>query len=33
GRNGHMPAQAHLGEDKIHMLASYVYSLSHQDEQ
>ncbi|MEH6492880.1 cytochrome-c oxidase, cbb3-type subunit III [Halopseudomonas sp.] len=33
GRNGHMPAQAHLGEDKIHMLASYIYSLSHQDEQ
>ncbi|MEH6566983.1 MAG: cytochrome-c oxidase, cbb3-type subunit III [Halopseudomonas sp.] len=29
GRNGHMPSQAHLGEDKIHMLASYIYSLSH----
>ena len=28
GRNGNMPSQAHLGEDKIHMLASYVYSLS-----
>ena len=33
GRNGHMPSQAHLGEDKIHMLASYVYSLSHKDAQ
>jgi cytochrome c oxidase cbb3-type subunit III len=33
GRNGHMPSQAHLGEDKIHMLASYIYSLSHQNEQ
>ncbi|MEH6386620.1 MULTISPECIES: cytochrome-c oxidase, cbb3-type subunit III [Pseudomonas] len=31
GRNGNMPAQAHLGEDKIHMLASYVYSLSQED--
>ncbi|MBL4610844.1 cytochrome-c oxidase, cbb3-type subunit III [Halopseudomonas sp.] len=28
GRNGNMPAQAHLGEDKIHMLTAYVYSLS-----
>ena len=28
GRNGNMPAQADLGEDKIHMLAAYVYSLS-----
>lgn len=28
GRNGNMPSQAHLGEDKIHMLAAYVYSLS-----
>jgi cytochrome c oxidase cbb3-type subunit 3 len=28
GRNGNMPSQAHLGDDKIHMLAAYVYSLS-----
>ncbi|GAA6131523.1 cytochrome-c oxidase, cbb3-type subunit III [Halopseudomonas sabulinigri] len=33
GRNGHMPSQAHLGEDKIHMLASYIYSLSHQQDE
>ncbi|EZQ14021.1 cytochrome Cbb3 [Halopseudomonas bauzanensis] len=32
GRNGNMPSQAHLGEDKLHMLASYVYSLSLDDE-
>jgi len=31
GRNGHMPAQTHLGEDKIHMLTAYVYSLSQED--
>lgn len=31
GRNGNMPAQAHLGEDKIHMLTAYVYSLSQED--
>jgi cytochrome c oxidase cbb3-type subunit III len=31
GRNGHMPAQAHLGDDKIHMLTAYVYSLSQED--
>ncbi|AQZ96156.1 cytochrome-c oxidase, cbb3-type subunit III [Halopseudomonas phragmitis] len=31
GRNGNMPAQAHLGEDKIHMLTAYVYSLSLED--
>ena len=31
GRNGNMPAQVHLGEDKIHMLASYVYSLSQEE--
>ncbi|HDZ57617.1 MAG TPA: cytochrome-c oxidase, cbb3-type subunit III [Pseudomonas xinjiangensis] len=31
GRNGNMPSQQHLGEDKIHMLASYVYSLSQED--
>ncbi len=30
GRNGHMPAQADLlGPDKVHLLAAYVYSLSH----
>lgn len=29
GRNGHMPAQAaYIGEDKVHLVASYVYSLS-----
>lgn len=32
GRNGNMPAQAHLGDDKLHMLAAYVYSLSLEDE-
>lgn len=31
GRNGNMPSQAHLGEDKLHMLAAYVYSLSLDD--
>ncbi|MFE8071587.1 cytochrome-c oxidase, cbb3-type subunit III [Marinobacteraceae bacterium S3BR75-40.1] len=32
GRSGMMPAQKeHLGEDKIHILAAYVYSLSHKD--
>lgn len=31
GRNGNMPSQAHLGDDKIHMLASYVYSLSQEE--
>ncbi|TWH76847.1 cytochrome c oxidase cbb3-type subunit 3 [Azomonas agilis] len=31
GRNGQMPAQQpYLGEDKVHLLAAYVYSLSHQ---
>ncbi len=30
GRNGQMPAQADfLGNDKVHLLAAYVYSLSH----
>jgi cytochrome c oxidase cbb3-type subunit 3 len=29
GRNGKMPAQKDtLGEDKVHLLAAYVYSLS-----
>ncbi len=29
GRNGRMPAQEeHLGNDKVHLLAAYVYSLS-----
>ena len=31
GRNGNMPSQAHLGDDKLHMLAAYVYSLSLED--
>ncbi|APE31455.1 cytochrome-c oxidase, cbb3-type subunit III [Halomonas aestuarii] len=32
GRNGHMPAQAaYIGEDKVHLVAAYVYSLSRQD--
>jgi cytochrome c oxidase cbb3-type subunit 3 len=30
GRKGHMPAHKDfLGEDKVHLLAAYVYSLSH----
>ena len=30
GRNGRMPAHAEfLGEAKVHLLAAYVYSLSH----
>jgi len=29
GRHGQMPAHAWLGEDKIKLLAAYVYSLSH----
>ncbi len=30
GRNGHMPAHRQfLGENKVHVLAAYVYSLSH----
>jgi cytochrome c oxidase cbb3-type subunit 3 len=28
GHNGHMPSHAWLGEDKIRVLAAYVYSLS-----
>lgn len=33
GRNGRMPAQeAILGNDKVHLLAAYVYSLSQQPE-
>ncbi|OWJ94951.1 cytochrome-c oxidase, cbb3-type subunit III [Pseudomonas sp. A46] len=33
GRNGQMPAQLeYLGEDKVHILAAYVYSLSHKAE-
>ena len=31
GRNGQMPAQdAYLGNDKVHLLAAYVYNLSQQ---
>lgn len=34
GRHGVMPAWKDiLGEDKVHLLASYVYSLSHNDQQ
>ncbi len=34
GRHGVMPAWKDiLGEDKVHLLASYVYSLSHNDRQ
>ena len=34
GRNGRMPAQeAILGNDKVHLLAAYVYSLSQQPKQ
>ena len=33
GRQGQMPAQVELqGNDKVHLLAAYVYSLSHPDE-
>ncbi len=33
GRNGQMPAHKDfLGEDKVHLLAAYVYSLSQQDQ-
>jgi cytochrome c oxidase cbb3-type subunit 3 len=33
GRNGQMPAQdQYLGNDKVHLLAAYVYSLSQQPE-
>ncbi|WP_355659739.1 cytochrome-c oxidase, cbb3-type subunit III [Halomonas salifodinae] len=29
GRNGHMPAQAaYIGEDKVHLVTAYIYSLS-----
>ncbi|WNK19638.1 cytochrome-c oxidase, cbb3-type subunit III [Halomonas piscis] len=32
GRNGHMPAQAaYIGEDKVHLVAAYVYSLRYDD--
>jgi cytochrome c oxidase cbb3-type subunit 3 len=32
GRQGQMPAQEQLqGNDKVHLLAAYVYSLSHGD--
>jgi cytochrome c oxidase cbb3-type subunit 3 len=29
GRHGKMPAHRWLGEDRIRLLAAYVYSLSH----
>mgnify|MGYP000137832668 CR=1 FL=1 len=34
GRQGHMPAQAQLSEDQIHLMTAYVYRLSgqHRDE-
>lgn len=33
GRNGQMPAQANfLGNDKVHLLAAYVYSLSNESQ-
>ncbi|QJQ96800.1 MULTISPECIES: cytochrome-c oxidase, cbb3-type subunit III [Halomonadaceae] len=32
GRNGHMPAQAaYIGEDRVHLVAAYVYSLRFND--
>ncbi|TFH88653.1 cytochrome-c oxidase, cbb3-type subunit III [Billgrantia azerbaijanica] len=32
GRNGHMPAQAaYIGEERVHLVAAYVYSLRQQD--
>ena len=34
GRHGNMPAQEEfLGNDKVHLLAAYVYSLSHQTQE
>ncbi|WP_044870271.1 cytochrome-c oxidase, cbb3-type subunit III [Pseudomonas sp. LFM046] len=34
GRNGQMPAQQeYLGQDKVHVLAAYIYSLSHKDQE
>jgi len=34
GRQGQMPAQEQLqGNDKVHLLAAYVYSLSHQEQE
>lgn len=33
GRHGKMPAHQWLGEDKIRVLAAYVYSLSHEQQQ
>ncbi|MNP38537.1 Cbb3-type cytochrome c oxidase subunit CcoP1 [compost metagenome] len=33
GRNGQMPAQQeYLGQDKVHILAAYIYRLSHKEE-
>ncbi|ALM51577.1 cytochrome-c oxidase, cbb3-type subunit III [Halomonas huangheensis] len=33
GRNGKMPAQARwIGEERVHLVAAYVYSLGHQQE-
>jgi cytochrome c oxidase cbb3-type subunit 3 len=32
GRNGHMPAQeAYIGEERVHLVAAYIYSLRLQD--
>lgn len=32
GRNGHMPAQAaYIGEERVHLVAAYVYSLRFED--
>jgi cytochrome c oxidase cbb3-type subunit 3 len=34
GRNGHMPAHSEfLGEARVHVLAAYVYSLSHENKE
>ncbi len=34
GRNGQMPAQQeYLGQDKVHVLAAYIYSLSRKDQE
>lgn len=33
GRHGKMPAHNWLGEDKVRLLAAYVYSLSHEQQQ
>ncbi|MNR63554.1 Cbb3-type cytochrome c oxidase subunit CcoP1 [compost metagenome] len=34
GRNGQMPAQLeYLGQDKVHVLAAYIYNLSRKEQE